>query len=99
MAKWTLANRPTDSLKLCLTEQIERKTPLKTLTPRKLKIIIVIIHSYSQFGMINSLVRNCVMPGCVTVLENRPARCDNGINLPVDVSVEMFVVVLKLALF
>lgn len=45
--------------------------------------------------MINSLVRNCVMPGCVTVLQNRPARCDDGIDLPVDVSVEMFVVVLK----
>lgn len=49
--------------------------------------------------MINSLVRNCVMPGRVTVLQNRPARCGDGINLPVDVSVEMFVVVLKLALF
>lgn len=49
--------------------------------------------------MINSLVRNCVMPGCVTVLQNRPARCDDGINLPVDVSVKMFVVVLKLVLF
>lgn len=48
--------------------------------------------------MINSLVRNCVMPGCVTVLQNRPARCDDGIDLPVDVSVEMFIVVLKLVL-
>lgn len=49
--------------------------------------------------MINSLVRNCVMPGCVTVLQNRPARCDDGIDLPVDVSVEMFIVDLKLVLF